>query len=75
MEKRLLLAIVLSFLILIGYQAFFVKREPLPEQIPEQLTEVKPQPETPLPKKEPEQTEAIEDEPFDSRISDTIRIV
>jgi len=57
MEKRLLLAIVLSFLILIGYQAFFVKREPLPVQTPEQLTEVQPQPETPLPKKEPAQTE------------------
>jgi YidC/Oxa1 family membrane protein insertase len=57
MEKRLLLAIVLSFLILIGYQALFVKREPMPEQTPEQLQEVKPQAETRLPKKEPEQTE------------------
>jgi YidC/Oxa1 family membrane protein insertase len=57
MEKRLLLAIVLSFLILIGYQAFFVKREPLPAQTPEQFTEVQPQPETPLPKKEPAQIE------------------
>jgi len=53
MEKRLLLAIVLSFLILIGYQALFVKREPMPEQTPEQLTEIQRQPETPLPKKEP----------------------
>ena len=36
MEKRLLLAIVLSFLILIGYQALFVKREPPSEQAPAQ---------------------------------------
>lgn len=57
MEKRLLLAIVLSFLILIGYQALFVKHEPVPEQVPEQITATKPQPETPLPKKEPPQTE------------------
>ena len=70
MEKRLLLAIVLSFLILIGYQALFVKREPPPEQTPEQLTQVKPQTETPLPKKEPEKTEeappAPEPEDFDA---------
>ncbi len=32
MEKRLLLAIVLSFLVLFGYQAFFGKKPPLPEK-------------------------------------------
>jgi len=55
MEKRLLLAIVLSFLILIGYQALFVKQEPTPAQAPEQPAKVQPQPETPLPKKAPAQ--------------------
>jgi len=35
MEKRLLLAIVLSFLILFLYQAVFVKKQPLPEAAPE----------------------------------------
>ncbi len=39
MEKRVLLAIVLSFLVLIIYQAFFVKKKPVPETRPEQLTE------------------------------------
>jgi YidC/Oxa1 family membrane protein insertase len=48
MEKRLLLAIVLSFLVLFLYQAVFVKKqpppEPVPEAIPEKLTEAEKQP-------------------------------
>lgn len=39
MEKRLLLAIVLSFVILFVYQAFFAPKPPIPEQIPEDLTQ------------------------------------
>ncbi|MBN2246881.1 MAG: membrane protein insertase YidC [Candidatus Aminicenantes bacterium] len=33
MEKRLLLAIVLSFLVLVLYQALFIKQEPVPEPL------------------------------------------
>jgi len=45
MEKRVLLAIVLSFLILILYQAFFIKKQPQPETPPEILTEIEKKPE------------------------------
>jgi len=45
MEKRVLLAIVLSFLILILYQAFFIKKQPQPETPPESLTEIEKKPE------------------------------
>ncbi|MFQ6109027.1 MAG: membrane protein insertase YidC [Candidatus Aminicenantales bacterium] len=48
MEKRLLLAIVLSFLVLVFYQIFFVKKPPPPEKPLEaiQKAEKKPSPET-----------------------------
>ncbi len=39
MEKKLLLAIVLSFVVLFVWQAVFVKKTPPPEQAPESLTE------------------------------------
>ena len=39
MEKRLLIAIVLSFLVLFLYQALFVKKQPIPESIPESMPE------------------------------------
>jgi len=39
MEKKLLLAIVLSFVVLFVWQAVFVKKIPPPEQAPESLTE------------------------------------
>jgi YidC/Oxa1 family membrane protein insertase len=40
MEKRVLLAIVLSFLILILYQAFFIKKQPQPEVPPESTADI-----------------------------------
>ncbi|HEA64896.1 MAG TPA: hypothetical protein ENI02_02000, partial [Candidatus Aminicenantes bacterium] len=45
MEKRVLIAIVLSFLILILYQAFFIKKQPAPEIPPESITEIEGRPE------------------------------
>jgi len=45
MEKRVLIAIVLSFLILILYQAFFIKKQPLPETPPESIMEIEKKPE------------------------------
>ncbi len=39
MEKRLLIAIVLSFLVLLLYQILFVKKKPLPEVLPEPARE------------------------------------
>jgi len=45
MEKRVLIAIVLSFLILILYQAFFIKKPPEPEVTPESITEIEKKPE------------------------------
>ena len=39
MEKRLLIAIVLSFLVLLLYQVFFVKKKPQPEALPEPARE------------------------------------
>lgn len=49
MEKRLLIAIVLSFLVLFLYNALFIKKQPPPEPRPEMLAEVeKPIPQPPL---------------------------
>jgi len=45
MEKRVLIAIVLSFLILILYQTFFIKKQPQPETPPESITEIEKKPE------------------------------
>ncbi len=55
MEKRLLLAIVLSFVVLFGYQALFVEKEPIRQQVrrPEPEAEVsETQPEE-MPESEP----------------------
>jgi YidC/Oxa1 family membrane protein insertase len=63
MEKRLLIAIVLSFLVLFLYQAFFVKKPPLQEEYPaaaiemEQSPVQKPRPE--ISQKEPTESERV----------------
>lgn len=44
MEKRVLLAIVLSFLVLVLYQAIFVKKPPPPETSPEKIQEFEKKP-------------------------------
>lgn len=44
MEKRVLLAIVLSFLVLVLYQALFVKKPPPPEIFPEKTQEFEKKP-------------------------------
>jgi YidC/Oxa1 family membrane protein insertase len=69
MEKRVLLAIVLSFLILILYQAFFIKRQPEPETPAESITEIEKKPEEKPAEKEllsspamPEEIEPAEEE-------------
>lgn len=54
MEKRLLLAIVLSFLVLFGYQAFFAPKPPPPETIPEAPAQVVQQPSVQPATKQPE---------------------
>ncbi|MGB6867953.1 MAG: membrane protein insertase YidC, partial [Candidatus Aminicenantaceae bacterium] len=61
MEKRLLLAIVLSFLVLFLYQALFVKKQPPPVPIPEMVTEVKEKPALPPPTEKAPQTQAPQD--------------
>jgi len=72
MEKRVLLAIVLSFLILFLYQALFVKKKPQPEITPEATLEETPlKKETSLPTQEiPEVTEAPEKEGIIQPISE-----
>jgi YidC/Oxa1 family membrane protein insertase len=69
MEKRVLLAIVISFLILILYQAFFIKKQPQPEVPPEGITELEKTPEQKAAEKElrsppamPEERETAEEE-------------
>jgi len=69
MEKRVLLAIVLSFLILILYQAFFIKKQPQPEVPPESITDIEKTPEERPAEKEtlsppaiPEERETAEEE-------------
>lgn len=65
MEKRLLIAIVLSFLVLFLYQALFVKKQPLPESIPESIpekvTKAEEKPVLQLPSESEPQTQAEED--------------
>lgn len=53
MEKRLLLAIVLSFLVLFAYQAFFVKKPPQVTSAPDTPEQVTNQPGTQAPAKQP----------------------
>ncbi|NIM58224.1 MAG: membrane protein insertase YidC [Candidatus Aminicenantes bacterium] len=62
MEKRVLLAIVLSFLILILYQAFFVKSPPKPEGPPESITDIQKTPEERPGEKEPISPQAMPEE-------------
>lgn len=69
MEKRVLLAIVLSFLILILYQAFFIKKQPQPEVPPESIADIEKTPEERPTEKEllsppamPEEREPAEEE-------------
>ena len=68
MEKRVLIAIVLSFLILILYQVFFIKKPPEPEVPPESIAEIEKTPEEKPAEKEflspagvPEQREPAEE--------------
>lgn len=63
MEKRLLIAIVLSFLVLVLYQALFLKQEPAPEPViqPPETAETSPQAVVPQP--EPPPSEQTEEEP------------
>lgn len=77
MEKRLLLAIVLSFLVLFLYQALFVKKQPPPEPSPEMVTEVKKKPALPPPMEKAPQTpqepaEAVEFQPVSGEHEDQI---
>jgi YidC/Oxa1 family membrane protein insertase len=77
MEKRLLLAIVLSFLVLFLYQALFVKKQPPPEPSPEMVTEVKKKPALPPPMEKAPQTpqepaEAVEFQPVSGEREDQI---
>jgi YidC/Oxa1 family membrane protein insertase len=57
MEKRLLIAIVLSFLVLFLYQALFVKKQPPLEPRPEMVTEVEKKPAMPPPMEEAPRTQ------------------
>lgn len=61
MEKRLLIAIVLSFLVLFLYQAVFVKKQPTPKPIPEEITDIEEKP-TPLPPTDKELSEEVPQE-------------
>ncbi|MGD2294215.1 MAG: membrane protein insertase YidC [Candidatus Aminicenantes bacterium] len=62
MEKRLLIAIVLSFVILFVYQAVFVKKEPPPDQAPQTVGEKTRMPEQ---KSIPEEQPPPEEKPAD----------
>ena len=85
MEKRVLLAIVLSFLVLVLYQLIFIKKKPLPEMPPESVTETEkksalippveepPRAESQMPEKtQPEREETLQ--PISSQSEEDIRI-
>ncbi|NOR12259.1 MAG: membrane protein insertase YidC, partial [Candidatus Aminicenantes bacterium] len=79
MEKRLLLAIVLSFLVLFLYQALFVKKQLPPEPSPEMVTEVQEKPALPPPIEEAppakatqEPAEEVEFQPVSGKKEDQI---
>ncbi|GAH71356.1 unnamed protein product, partial [marine sediment metagenome] len=85
MEKRVLIAIVLSFLILILYQAFFIKKQPEPEIPPESITGIERKPEQKPAEKEllsplatPEERARAEEErdlqPISAQTEEEIRI-
>ncbi len=68
MEKRLLIAIVLSFLVLVLYQALFLKQEPAPEPVvqPPESAETSPLAVEPLPSQKPlaSQQQPVEEQKF-----------
>ncbi|MGD2245717.1 MAG: membrane protein insertase YidC [Candidatus Aminicenantes bacterium] len=75
MEKRVLVAIVLSFLVLVLYQAIFFKKKPQPEIPAESITEIEKKPEPPPYTKEaPEAARAIQEkeEPAEERLPQVI---
>lgn len=85
MEKRVLIAIVLSFLILILYQAFFIKKQPEPAIPPESITGIERKPEQKSAEKEllsplatPEERVGAEEErdlqPISAQAEEEIRI-
>ncbi len=75
MEKRVLLAIVLSFLVLVFYQVVFFKRKPQPEIPSERITEIEKKPtQQPYAQEIPETVETIQkkEQPGDKRASQVI---
>jgi YidC/Oxa1 family membrane protein insertase len=65
MEKRLILAIVLSFAVLVLYQLVFVKKSPPQEPVPEAASEIETPPQQePIPKKPLTVTETEEKKDF-----------
>lgn len=85
MEKRVLLAIVLSFLVLVLYQALFVKKSPPPKISPEKIQEIekipkqevspKTHPPTSVPKREQERQEEEKSlQPISEEIEEQILI-
>ena len=62
MEKRLLIAIVLSFLVLVLYQALFLKQEPAPEPVIQSQEAVETIPEAAEPPSEPLPSQQMEEE-------------
>ncbi len=67
MEKKLLLAIVLSFVVLFVWQAVFVKKIPPPEQTPQSFTETQ-QVQQPAQKILPEQKTAPVETPVPEQV-------
>jgi YidC/Oxa1 family membrane protein insertase len=62
MEKRVLVAIVLSFLVLVLYQAVFFKKKPQPEIPAESITEIEKKPEQlPYVKESPEAARGVQE--------------
>ncbi|MGD8535449.1 MAG: hypothetical protein PVF66_06315, partial [Candidatus Aminicenantes bacterium] len=75
MEKRVLVAIVLSFLVLVLYQAIFFKKKPQPEIPAESITEIEKKPEQlPYAKEPPEAARTIQEkeEPTEERLPQVI---
>lgn len=73
MEKRLLLAIVLSFLVIFLYQLIFVKKLPIEETTPEAIVEVEKSSDLKLPPKEVSLPEVTEKKDFQPTADDTQR--
>ena len=73
MEKRLLLAIVLSFLVIFLYQLVFVKKLPIEETTPEAIVEAEKSPDLNPPPKEVSSPEVIEKKDFQPTADDKQR--